>query len=185
MKTAQELRNGNVFLVDGKPMVVVKSEYSKGGRGASMVKMKFRSLLTGAMNEEVFKADVKFEDIVLDRKDTHFSYKSDHMFVFMDDEYNQYEVDENAMGDSINFVDENTPGELVFYEGHVIAVELPPTVICEIEYTEIAARGDTSGKVTKPAKLKGSGYELQVPAFCNTGDKIEVDTRTNEYRRRV
>lgn len=172
-------------MVDGKPMVVVKSEYSKGGRGASMVKMKFRSLLTGAMNEEVFKADVKFEDIVLDRKDTHFSYKSDHMFVFMDDEYNQYEVDENAMGDSINFVDENTPGELVFYEGHVIAVELPPTVICEIEYTEIAARGDTSGKVTKPAKLKGSGYELQVPAFCNTGDKIEVDTRTNEYRRRV
>ncbi|HQX76945.1 MAG TPA: hypothetical protein PL074_11555, partial [Thermoflexales bacterium] len=92
MKTAQELRNGNVFLVDGKPMVVVKSEYSKGGRGASMVKMKFRSLLTGAMNEEVFKADVKFEDIVLDRKDTIFSYKSDHMFVFMDDEYNQYEV---------------------------------------------------------------------------------------------
>lgn len=172
-------------MISGKPMVVVKSEYSKGGRGASVVKMKYRNLLSGAISEEVFKADVKFEDIVLDRKDTHFSYKSDHMFVFMDDEYNQYEVDEDAMGDAIHFVDENMPGELVFYEGHPIAVELPPTVICEVEYTEIAARGDTSGKVTKPAKLKGTGYEIAVPAFINSGDKIEVDTRTNEYRKRV
>ena len=54
----------------------------------------------------------------------------------------------------------------------------------EVEYTEPAVKGDTSGKVMKPARLT-TGYVLQVPAFVETGDKIEVDTRTGEYRSRV
>ena len=58
------------------------------------------------------------------------------------------------------------------------------TLVREIMYTEPAVRGDTSGKVLKPAKLK-SGFEIPVPLFCDTGDKIEIDTRTNEYRNRV
>ena len=72
---------------------------------------------------------------------------------------------------------------MVLYDGRPISVELPNTVVREIQ-TEPAVRGDTSGKVTKPAKL-ASGFEVQVPLFVNTGDKIEVDTRTGEYRRRV
>ena len=54
----------------------------------------------------------------------------------------------------------------------------------EIKYTEPAIRGDTSGKVLKPAKL-ANGFKVQVPLFVATGDRIEVDTRTGEYRRRV
>ncbi len=122
MKTAQELRVGNVFMVGKDPMVVVKAEYSKGGRGASTVKMKMKNLLTNATSETVFRADDKFEDLVLERK--------------------------------------------------------------EVTYTEPAVKGDTSGKVMKPAKL-ATGFELAVPAFVNTGDKIEIDTRTSEYRNRV
>ena len=68
MKTAQELRVGNVFMVGKDPMVVVKAEYSKGGRGASTVKMKMKNLLTNATSETVFRADDKFEDLVLERK---------------------------------------------------------------------------------------------------------------------
>ena len=51
-------------------------------------------------------------------------------------------------------------------------------------YTEPAVKGDTSGKVMKPAKLS-NGFEVQVPLFVTTGDRIEIDTRTGEYRRRV
>ena len=58
-------------------------------------------------------------------------------------------------------------------------------LVREIGYTEPAVKGDTSGKVMKPAKLKDTGYELQVPAFINVGDKIEIDTRTGEYSNRV
>jgi elongation factor P len=63
-------------------------------------------------------------------------------------------------------------------------VEIPQTLTREIAYTEPAVRGDTSGKVLKPAKLK-SDFEVQVPLFCSTGDRIEIDTRTGEYRNRV
>jgi elongation factor P len=63
-------------------------------------------------------------------------------------------------------------------------VELPTTVVREVVYTEPAVKGDTSGKVMKPAKI-GSGFELPVPLFVDIGDKIEIDTRTDEYRSRM
>ena len=53
-----------------------------------------------------------------------------------------------------------------------------------MKYTEPAVKGDTSGKVMKPAKV-GNDFEVQVPLFVTTGDKIEIDTRTAEYKRRV
>ena len=74
--------------------------------------------------------------------------------------------------------------ELTFYEGKAISVELPTSVVREVKYTEPAVKGDTSGKVMKPAKL-ATGVEIQVPLFVTTGDNIEIDTRTGEYRRRV
>ncbi len=185
MKTAQELRIGNVFLVGDQPQVVVRSEFNKSGRGASVVKLKYKSLLSGAVKEEVYKADVKFDVAVLDRKECHYSYHADPMYVFMDTEFNQYEVGKDTMGDALNYLVEGMECEVIFYDGNAISVDLPANVVCEIQYTEPAVRGDTSGKVTKAATLKGSGYEIQVPAFISTGDSVEVDTRTNEYRRRI
>ena len=93
MKTAQELRAGNVFMVGKDPMVVLKAEYSKGGRGASTVKMKMKNLLNSAVTETVYRADDKFEDIILERKPVTYSYFADPHYVWMDEEYNQYEVD--------------------------------------------------------------------------------------------
>lgn len=61
---------------------------------------------------------------------------------------------------------------------------LPTILVREVTYTEPAVKGDTSGKVMKPAKI-ATGYELSVPAFVEAGDKIEIDTRTGEYRNRV
>ena len=75
-------------------------------------------------------------------------------------------------------------GEAVFYNGRAISFELPTTVVRQVTYTEPAVRGDTSGKVLKPAKIS-TGFELPVPLFCEIGDKIEIDTRTGEYRARV
>jgi elongation factor P len=74
--------------------------------------------------------------------------------------------------------------EVTFYEGRSISVVLPKTIIREVEYTEPVARGDTSGKITKTAVLKDSKHELQVSAFVEIGDKIEIDTETGEFKRR-
>jgi elongation factor P len=102
----------------------------------------------------------------------------------MDEEYNQYEIEAESMGDALNYLEEGMPVEVVFYDGRAISVELPTSVVREITYTEPAVRGDTSGKVLKPAKIN-TGYDINVPLFCEIGDKIEIDTRTGEYRSRV
>jgi len=184
MKTAQELRAGNVVMVNDQPLVVQKAEYSRSGRSGSVVKMKFKNLLTEAPSEAVYKADDKFDHIILDRKACTYSYFADPMYVFMDEDFNQYEVEKDNLGDAINYIEDGMECEVVFYNEKAISVELPNTVVREIIYTEPAVRGDTSGKVMKPAKLS-TGFELPVAAFCEIGDKIEIDTRTNEFRKRA
>ena len=184
MKIAQEVRAGNVIMVGKDPMVVQKAEFSKSGRNASVVKMKLKNLLSGSGTETVYRADEKFDTIQLDKKDVTYSYFADPMYVFMDGEFNQYEVEKDSMADALNYLEDGLPCEITFYEGRAISVELPNSVVREVTYTEPAVKGDTSGKVTKPAKL-ATGFEVAVPLFVSTGDRIEVDTRTGEYRRRV
>jgi len=184
MKIAQEIRAGNVIMVGQDAMVVQKAEFSKSGRNASVVKMKLRNLLTGSGTETVYRADDKFDMVVLERKEVSYSYFAEPSYVFMDAEFNQYEVDQENMGDSLNYLEEGMECELVLYNEAPISVEIPQTLVREIIYTEPAVRGDTSGKVLKPAKLK-TGFQIPVPLFCATGDKIEIDTRTGEYRSRT
>jgi elongation factor P len=164
MKIAQEIRAGNVIMHSTQPWVVLKTEYSRGGRNAATVRMKLKSLL--------------------DKKDCTYSYFADPMYVWMDGEYNQYEVEAENMGDALNYLEDGLPAEVVFYEGKAISVELPTSLEREITWTEPAVKGDTSGKVLKPAKI-ATGFEIGVPIFVAQGDKVEIDTRTGEYRRRV
>ena len=186
MKTAQELRAGNVFMLNDQPMVVVKAEYNTSGRNAVVVKMKLKNLLTGQGTESVYKADEKFDPVVLDKKEVTYSYFADPMYIFMDTEYNQYEVEKDNLGDTVNYIEDGMEDvcEAVFYDGKAISIELPTIIVREIAYTEPAARGDTSGKVMKMARLN-NGTELQVAAFVEIGEKIEIDTRTGEFRARA
>ena len=174
MKIAQEIRAGNVIMHGKDPMVVLKTEYSRGGRNSATVRMKLKSLIANFGTEVVFKADDKMDQIVLDKKECTYSYFADPMYVWMDAEYNQYEVESDNMGDSLNYLE----------EGKAISVELHTSVEREVTWTEPAVKGDTSGKVLKPAKI-ATGFEVGVPIFVAQGDRIEIDTRTGEYRRRV
>ena len=184
MKIAQEIRPGNVIMHGKDPMIVQRAEYSRGGRNSATVRMKLKSLLSNFGTEVVFKADDKMDQVILDKKDCTYSYFADPMYCFMDSDYNQFEVEAENMGDAIAYLEDNMPVSVVFYEGRAISVEMPTTVVREIVQTEPAVKGDTSGKVLKSAKT-ATGHEIMVPLFVQTGDKIEIDTRTNEYKKRV
>jgi elongation factor P len=123
--------------------------------------------------------------LVLDRKEVTYSYFADPMYVFMDGEFNQFEVEAESLGDAVQYLDDGLACEVVFYDGRAISVEMPNSVVREVEYTEPAVKGDTSGKVMKPARIKPTGLEVSVPAFVEIGDRIEIDTRTGEYKSRV
>ena len=184
MKIAQEIRAGNVIMHGKDSMVVLKTEYSRGGRNSATVRMKLKSLIANFGTEVVFKADDKMDQVILDKKECTYSYFADPMYVCMDADFNQYEVEAENMGDSLSYLEDGMEVEVVFYDGKAISVELPTSVVREITWTEPAVKGDTSGKVLKPAKI-ATGFEIGVPIFVAQGDKVEIDTRTGEYRKRV
>lgn len=184
MKTAQELRAGQVIMVGTEPMVILKAEFNKSGRNSAVVKMKMKNLLNAQGMETVYRADDKFEQVLLETKEVTYSYFADPMYVFMDQEYNQFEVEAENMTEALKYLVDGMECSVVFYNERPISVDLPTVVVRTVTYTEPAARGDTSGKVLKPAKIE-TGFELMVPAFVEEGDKIEIDTRTDEYRSRA
>ena len=186
MKTGQELRAGHVINIDGQPWLIQKAEISRSGRNTAVVKTKLKNLLNGSLTETPYKADDKFEDISLDRKEVTYSYFADPVYVFVDTEYEQYELAADDLGDLLHYIEDGMEDvcEAVFFDGRMISITPPNTVTREIVYSEPSVRGDTSGKVMKRAKLS-NGHELQVSDFVNTGDKVVIDTRTGEYKSRA
>src|SRR5207248_7867758 len=104
MKTAQEVRAGNVIMIGKDPMVVQRAEFNKSGRNASVVKMKLKNLLSGGGTETVYRADEKFDVVQLERKEATYSYFADPMYVFMDNEFNQYDVEKENMEDVLRYL---------------------------------------------------------------------------------
>ena len=136
------------------------------------------------MVDKTFNAGIKVEQALLDKRDMQFLYRDGGEYVFMDTDYNQYEVEAENLGDAINYLEDGMACEVVFYNEKAISVDLPTTVVREVVYTEPAVKGDTSGKVLKPAKI-ATGFLISVPLFVSQGDKIEIDTRTGEYKSRT
>ena len=186
VKLAGDLQSGNVIIVDSVPVVVLKAQYNKSGRNAAVVKLRMKNLMTNRISEAVVKADDKLEGVMLEKKDCTYSYFAQPNHVFVDSEFNQYEIDSETLADLEKFLtpDMTDVCELTFYEGRPISVVLPKIIVREVEYTEPVVRGDTSGKITKAAILKDTKHELQVTQFVEIGDKIEIDTETGEFRRR-
>jgi len=181
MKEAQELRQGNCVKIGNDLHVILKYVYTKGARGASSCKMKMKNLSTGGMSETVYRASDKFDLVVLERKKMQYLYTDGDRYTFMDQEtYEQMDLNRDDLGDAIDFLMEQMIIDVIVHGEKAVGVELPKQVDVEITYTEPAVKGDTGGKVLKAAKVN-TGIEVQVPLYCNIGDKIKVDTDTYEF----
>jgi len=181
MKEAQELRQGNCVKIGNDLHIVLKYVYTKGARGASSCKMKMKNLSTGGVSETVYRASDKFELVVLERKKMQYLYTDGDRYTFMDEEtYEQMDLNKDDLGDALDFLMEQMTIDVIVHGEKAVGVELPKQVDVEITYTEPAVKGDTGGKVLKTAKIN-TGIEVQVPLYCNIGDKIKVDTATYEF----
>jgi len=181
MKEAQELRQGNCVKIGNDLHIVLKYVYTKGARGASSCKMKMKNLNTGGVSETVYRASDKFELVVLERKKMQYLYTDGDRYTFMDQEnYEQMDLNKDDLGDALDFLMEQMIIDVIVHGEKAVGVELPKQVDVEITYTEPAVKGDTGGKVLKTAKIN-TGIEVQVPLYCNIGDKIRVETATYEF----
>ena len=185
MATTNDLKNGTVLRIDGQLWTVIEFQHVKPGKGGAFVRTKLKNVLSGKILDKTFNAGVKVETANVDKRDMQYLYKDGDDFVFMDtDTYDQINVPAATVGDAANFMLESQTALVATNDGVPLYVELPPSVVLEVTYTEPGLQGDRSSAGTKPATLE-TGYEIQVPLFLEANTKVKVDTRDGSYLGRV
>ncbi|MEE1621125.1 elongation factor P [Zafaria sp. Z1313] len=185
MATTNDIKNGTVLKLEGQLWNVVEFQHVKPGKGGAFVRTKLRNILSGKLVDKTFNAGLKIETATVDRRDYQYLYQDGEDYVFMDNtDYDQITVPASVVGDAANFMLETQTATIAMHEGSPLYIELPPSVVLEITYTEPGLQGDRSSAGTKPATLE-TGYEIQVPLFVEQNIKVKVDTRTGDYLGRV
>ena len=185
MASTTDIKNGAVLIIDGQLWSVVEFQHVKPGKGPAFVRTKLKHVLSGKVVDKTFNAGLKVETANVDKRDMQYLYKDGTDFVFMDtDNYDQIHISEVTVGDVANFLLENQNAMVATNEGVPLYVELPPSVILEVTYTEPGLQGDRSTGGTKPATVE-TGATVMVPLFIVQGEKIKVDTRDSSYLGRV
>jgi elongation factor P len=185
MATSNDLKNGMVLNIEGQLWSVIEFQHVKPGKGPAFVRTKMRNVLSGKVVDKTFNAGIKIETASVDRRDMQYLYNDGSGYVFMDTtNYDQISVSPETVGDASNFMLENQMATVAIHEGNPLYIELPPSVVLEITYTEPGLQGDRSTGGTKPATLE-TGYQIQVPLFIENNTKVKVDTRNGDYLGRV
>jgi len=183
--STNDLKNGMVLNLDGQLWSVVWFQHHKPGKGGAMVKTTLKNVLSGKTVDKTFNAGVKVDTANVDKRTMQYLYHDGEAYVFMDSQtYDQVLVSPATVGDAVHFLLDNQEAVVAVHEGTPLYIELPASVELAIEYTEPGLQGDRSTGGTKPARLE-TGYEIAVPLFLTTGEKVKVDTRDGSYLGRV
>jgi elongation factor P len=179
-----DLKKNVLITLDGQPFKVVEYSQKVMGRGGSIVNVKVKNLVTGALLPKTFKGQEKIEPAEVTNRKAQYLYEDGSKFYFMDPEtFEQYELGNDMVDNAKDFLKEGDEVEIQFYNSAPINLVLPKNLWLEVTYTETAVKGDTSSSITKDATLETS-LVVKVPAFIKTGDIISIDTETYAYRER-
>ena len=185
MVTAGDFKKGLTVEWENGIWTIVDFQHVKPGKGAAFVRTKIKNIITGAVIERSFNPTDKMPKAIIETKEMQYLYNDGDLYYFMDTEtYEQLGLAKEQVEDSIMFMKENTNATVRFYKGAPFSVEAPFFVELEVIHTEPGFKGDTASNTTKPATVE-TGFSLQVPLFINTGDKIQIDTRSGEYLKRA
>jgi elongation factor P len=186
MADTSDFRNGLIIKFKGEPYVIVEFQHVKPGKGGAFVRTSLKNMKTGRVLDNTFRSGESVDVIRVERRKYQYLYKDTAGLVLMDNEtYDQITIQEELIGDGVNFLKEGFEVELLLDNNEqIISAEIPIFVQLEVKETEPGFRGDTANNVLKPAKLE-TGATVSVPLFVNEGDLLKIDTRTGGYVERV
>ena len=187
MLATSQLKVGTSFMYEGSPLIVQRFLGVRSGRGGQVSKLRVKNIVTGQTMDLGLDSGEKFEEVDLEFHKTRLSYIDGETYVFMDqDTYEQFELAKDDIGDNAGYItpEDDIDVDITFYEGKAVGIKLPINVVRTITYCEPGVKGDTSGKTTKPATLD-TGIEVAVPLFCDTDEKIVIDTRDGTFVERA
>ena len=185
MYSTADFHKGLKVEIEGKPYTIVEYQHVKPGKGGAFVRTKLKNLETGQVLEQTFRSGAKVGRPDLEQKNMQYLYQEGEQFVFMDNQsYEQIYINEEFLGDAVNYMQSNIELEVLYFKGRPIGVELPIFVILTVTHCEPGIKGDTATGATKPATLE-TNYVVQVPLFISEGDRLKIDTRTGNYMERA
>jgi elongation factor P len=185
MVSAGDFRNGLTIEMDNNVYQIIEFQHVKPGKGAAFVRTKLKNIKNGGVVERTFRPTEKYPQAHIERSDMQYLYNDGELYHFMNVEtYDQFALNEDAIGDSLKFVKENEMVKMLSHSGQVFAIEPPLFVELVITDTEPGFKGDTAQGASKPATVE-TGAIVYVPLFVEQGDKISIDTRSGEYMKRV
>jgi elongation factor P len=179
--STNEFRKGLKIQIDGIPFQMVEMNFRKPGKGNALYECKLKNLIRGTVTDKTYRAGQTVEAADVSEFTAQFLYKQGEGYIFMkSDDYEQYELTGEQIGDEAKFLKEGMECQLVVFDNNPIGATLPNHVVLKVEYCEPAVKGNTATNVSKPVKLE-TGAEILAPAFINIGDWLRVDTRTQSY----
>lgn len=180
-----ELRIGMLIEYKGHLWNVMKTQHVKPGKGGAFVQTELKDIVSGTKLNERFRSEDTLEKVRLDEAECQMLYQNGDTYTFMDmQSFDQFELSKNDIGDAAVFLKENMIVNVSSYEGKIIGVVLPDTIIAEVVEAEPVVKGQTATGSYKPAMLD-NGVRIMVPPHIDVGMKIVVNTGTGEYVERA
>ncbi|MBI2454128.1 MAG: elongation factor P [Parcubacteria group bacterium] len=179
-----ELKPGVLIELDGEPYTVLEANHNKMAQRRPVMQTKIKHLITGKVRAETFQQSDKIAEADLERLKAKFIYRTRDEFFFQTDAGEKMSFSEKILAEKTGYLKKDTPVEIYVFKGKPISVELPIKIVLEVKEAPPATKGDTVQGALKEAELE-TGATVKVPLFIETGDKIEVDTRSGTYARRV
>ncbi len=178
---ATQIRKGLVIVFEGDPCRVIDFRHHTPGNLRAMVQTKMKNLRTGANFEHRFRADDSIDKAFMETHELEFLYQGGDTYHFMNSEnYEQIELDEEALGDHAQWMVPNMKIIAEYYDGRPIGIQLPNSLSFEIVETSPVMKTATKTSSYKPAKLD-NGVTINVPEFLATGERVRVNPATGEY----
>ena len=178
---ATQIRRGMVIVFEGDPCRITEFRHHTPGNLRAMVQAKLRNLRTGSSFEHRFRAADAVEKASLETHELEFLYQGGDTYHFMNTEnYDQLELDEEALGDAAQWMQPGMRILAEFYNGRPIGIDLPNSLELAIVDTAPVMRSATKTASTKPARLE-NGVTVNVPEFISSGERIRVNPNTGEY----
>ena len=185
MYNPTDLKKGKVIQIDGQPYRVVEYNQKVIGRGGSIVNVKVKNLISGAVLPKTYKGQEKIKPAEVTNQTAQYLYSDGTGAFFMNPTtFEQFQLAISDAEDVPKFMKEGDEVQLQFFNERMINVELPITVNLAVEHTEDVVKGDTTSSVQKDAKME-TGIIVKVPAFVKAGEILKIDTRDGSYIERA
>ena len=182
---ANDLRRGNIIIYNKDPYRILEFEHRTPGNLRAFVQVKMRNMRNGSSTATRFSSTEQLEKAQLEQHEMQYLYSDGAHHHFMNNEtYEQVALDEEILGDSVNYLIPNLQIEVEFLDGNPISVELPPVIELTVVETAPELKGATVSNVNKPAKLE-TGVTIPVPPFIQEGDRIRVNPNEGKYLERA